>query len=168
MAQAQEDLVRSHEEETRRMEEEQARVEEEKRKVEEEKKDPEKKRRRQEQEARAASLRDQRRLREELMTSSTGSAISSTACLPARGPLRTLFLLGPSTRSMPTPLPTSAPPVKRVVKPTMHSGRQERREEIKLPTKASIRQFREWKRSWGIRRRISPRTPPRRHAEQKE
>ena len=90
---------------------------------------------------------------EELMTSSTGSAISSTSRLPARGPLRTLFLLGPSTRSMPTPSPTSAPPVKRVVKPTMHSGRQERRKEIKLPTKASIRQFREWKRSWGIRRR---------------
>ena len=63
MTQAQEDLVRSHEEEARRMEEEQARVEEEKRKVEEEKKDPEKKRRRQEQEARAASLREQRRLR---------------------------------------------------------------------------------------------------------
>ena len=63
MAQAQDELVRSHEEETRRMEEERARVEEEKRKVEEEKKDPEKKRRRQEQEARAASLREQRRLR---------------------------------------------------------------------------------------------------------
>ena len=60
MAQAQEDLVRSHEEETRRMEEEQARVEEEKRKVEEEKNDPEKKRRRKEQESRAASLREQR------------------------------------------------------------------------------------------------------------
>ena len=73
MALAQDELVRNHEEETRRMEEERARVEEEKRKVEEEKNDPEKKRRRQEQESRAASLREQRRLRG-LQQSAVGGA----------------------------------------------------------------------------------------------